>query len=45
MGTSIYWNFRDEVQGAWRGVTGMYALVHEDCEYYATKQFAGKTDL
>ena len=38
-------NFRDEVLGARRTAAGMYALVHEDCEHRATKQFARKTDL
>ena len=44
-GTSINSDFRDEVLGATRAATGMYALVHEDCEHDATTQFARKTDL
>ena len=45
MSTSINSDFRDEVPGATRAATGMYALVDEDCENDATTQFARKTDL
>ena len=45
MGTPINSNFRDEVLGVARAATGMYALVHEDCEHDTTTQFARKTDL
>jgi hypothetical protein len=37
--------FRDEVQGARCAGTGMYVLLHEDSERYATQQFARKMDF
>ena len=45
MGISINSDFLDEVLGARRTATAMYALVHEDCEHCATTQFARKKDL
>jgi hypothetical protein len=37
--------FKDEVQGGRRAKTGMYVVVHEDCEHRPTKEFTLKNAL